>query len=55
MDDSHALMAAEIVRIRQLNQRLREALASTVLANGSMSPKDFKKYIEHQLELCKED
>jgi hypothetical protein len=53
--DSHALMADEIARLRKLVQRLREALEYTVLANDSMSPKDFKKYVARQLELYKEE
>ena len=55
MADSHAVMLEEIAQLRKLVRRLREALASTVLSFDLLSPKDFKKYVERQLEDLKED
>jgi hypothetical protein len=54
MADSHALMAEEIVRLRKLIQRLREALTLTKLAKSN-SQENFDAFVDHKLEGLKED
>lgn len=57
MADSHALMAAEIVRLREKNKKLREALASLKgqIVAGSISPREFVAFVDKKLEELKED
>jgi hypothetical protein len=54
MADSHAVMAAEIVRLWEQNKKLREALELTKLAK-SRSQEGFDEFVDKKLEELKED
>lgn len=55
--DSHALMAAEIVRLREKNKKLRDALVylKDKTWAGHISPREFVAYVDKKLEEGKED
>jgi hypothetical protein len=55
--DSHALMAAEIARLREQNKKLRAALAflKDRIWAGSISPREFVTFVDKKLEELKED
>lgn len=57
MSDSHAVLAAEIVRLRQQNKKLCEALAvlKGQIVAGSISPREFVAFVDKKLEELKED
>lgn len=57
MTDSHALMAAEIARLREQNNKLREALVilKDRIWAGSISSREFVTFVDRQLEELKED
>lgn len=57
MADSHALMAAEISRLREQNKKLREALEylKGKIKAGDISPREFVNYVDAKLEELKED
>ena len=57
MADSHALMADEIVRLREKNKQLREALVYLKDRTwaGHISPREFVAFVDKKLEECKED
>lgn len=52
--NSHAVLAAEIARLREKNKKLREVLALTKVAKGQ-SPRNFDAFVDKKLEELKED
>lgn len=52
--NSHAVLAAEIARLREKNKKLREMLAHTKLAKGQ-SPKYFDALIDKWLEETRDE
>jgi hypothetical protein len=57
MVDSPGVMAAEIVRLREKNKKLCEALAvlKGQIVAGSISPREFVAFVDKKLEELKED
>lgn len=57
MSDSHAVMAEEIVRLREKNKKLCEALEYLKMRTkaGSISINEHVKYVDEKLAECKED
>jgi hypothetical protein len=51
------MLSAEIVRLRQQNKKLCEALAvlKGQIVAGSISPRDFVAYVDKRLEGCGEE
>lgn len=52
MSDSHAMLSAEIVRLREKNKKLCEALSALKgqIVAGSISPREFVAFVDKTLE-----